>query len=82
MPLIGNMIEVLIDDMITESTYLNEKVEDLEESSTYLRTTRRNLILRSVFGVSSNKFLGLTVSHTGIEASPKKTNAIFYLLWY
>ena len=26
MPLIGNMIEVLIDDMMTESTDLNEKV--------------------------------------------------------
>ena len=47
-PLIGNIIEVLIDDMITESTELNEKVQDLEESSTYFWSE-----LRQVFRVYS-----------------------------
>ena len=76
-PLIGRMIEVYVDDIITKSKSPDEHVKHLEETFGLLRKYNMKLNPKKcVFGVGSGKFLGFMVSHREIEANPKKIQAI------
>ncbi|XP_024037570.1 uncharacterized protein LOC112097200 [Citrus clementina] len=76
-PLIGKTMEVYVDDMITKSKIPKEHVRHLEETFELLRKYKMKLNPeKCAFGVESGKFLGFMVSHRGIEANPKKIQAI------
>ena len=76
-PLIGHTMEVYVDDMITKSKEPIDHVKHLEETFELLRKYQMKLNMeKCAFGVSSGKFLGLLVSHRGIEANPEKIWAI------
>ena len=76
-PLIGHTIKVYVDDMITKFKEPRDHVKHLEETFELLRKYEVKLNPdKCAFGVSSGKFLGLLVSHQGIEANPKKIRAV------
>ena len=66
-----------MDDIVVKTKDRSTLIQDLEETFANLR--RINLKLnpeKCVFGIPSGKFLGLFVSHRGIEANPDKIKAI------
>ena len=66
-----------MDNMITKSKNPKEHVEHLEETFGLLRKYKMKLNPeKCAFGVESGKFFGFMVSHRGIEANPKKIQAI------
>ncbi|KAH9686870.1 hypothetical protein KPL70_014547 [Citrus sinensis] len=76
-PLIGQTMEVYVDDMIMKSREPADHVQHLEENFDLLRKYRIKLNPeKCAFGVSSGKFLGFLVSHQGIKANPKKIRAV------
>ena len=76
-PLIGHTIDVYVDDMITKFREPIDHVKHLEETFEQLRKYRMKLNLeKCAFGVTSGKFLGLLVSHRGIEANPEKIRVV------
>ena len=76
-PLIGQTMEVYVDDMITKSKEPKNYVKHLEKTFELLRKYQMKLNPeKCAFEVSSGKFLGFLVSHRGIEANPEKIRAI------
>ena len=76
-PQIGRNIEVYVDDMLVKSQDEWEHVDDLQEIFDTLRQYNMKLNPnKCAFGVSSRKFLGLMVSHRGIESNPDNIQAI------
>ncbi|XP_075669958.1 putative mitochondrial protein AtMg00860 [Castanea sativa] len=74
---IGRDVEVYVDDMLVKSLDEEKHLDDLHETFDTLR--RYNMKLNSskcAFGVLLGKFLGIMVSHRGIEANPNKIQAI------
>lgn len=70
-------MEVYVDDMLVKSLRTEEHLEDLEETLSTLRRYQMKLnLIKCTFIVSVEKFLGLMISHRGIEANPKKVKAI------
>ena len=69
--LIGDIIEVYIDDMCVKSKKKKSHIEHLTRVFAILRKFRIKLNpAKCVFGVSSGKFLGHVVSKRGIEPYP------------
>jgi hypothetical protein len=67
-----------VDDISVRSTKLQDHISDLQE--TFANFQRAGLKLnpeKCVFGVKKGKFLGCLMSTKGIEAKPKKIEAIF-----
>jgi hypothetical protein len=81
---IGRNVEAYIDDIVVKSWKCGDLLSDLEETFGNLRKFRMMLNSKKcVFGVSSGKLLGYMVSSRGIDANPKKVEAIDKLqpLW-
>ncbi|KAK0571932.1 hypothetical protein LWI29_023704 [Acer saccharum] len=79
-PLIGRSMEVYVDDMITKSQMTHQHPEDLRQTFQVIRENQMRLNLaKCAFGVAAGKFLGFMVHERGIEANPKKINAIMDL---
>ena len=74
---IGRNMEVYVDDMLVKSKEELAHLDDLKETFTNLKRYQMKLNPSNcVFGVASGKFLGFMVSQRGIEANPKKVQAI------
>ena len=74
---IGKNMEVYVDDMLVKSREELAHLDDLKETFTTLKQYQMKLNpAKCIFGVASGKFLGFMVSQRGIEANPKKVQAI------
>jgi hypothetical protein len=74
---IGRNIEAYIDDVIVKSKKRRDLLDDLKE--TFDNLCKYKMMLnpkKYVFDVSSGKLLGYMVSAQGIDANPKKVEAI------
>ncbi|RDX68883.1 Retrovirus-related Pol polyprotein from transposon 17.6, partial [Mucuna pruriens] len=74
---IGNDVEVYVDDMVVKSTIVSEHCSALERVFGVLR--RHQLKLnpeKCSFGVQARRFLGFMLTERGIEANPKKCQAV------
>ncbi|KAI5317776.1 hypothetical protein L3X38_037483 [Prunus dulcis] len=76
-PLIGNTIEVYVDDMLVKSRTANKYIPNLSAMFTILKQYKMRLNpTKCAFGVASGKFLGFMIIQRGIEANPEKIQAI------
>ena len=74
---IGRNMEVYMDDMLVKSKEELAHLDDLRETFTTLKQYQMKLNPgKCVFRVALGKFLGFMVSQRGIEANPKKVQAI------
>jgi hypothetical protein len=74
---IGRNMLTYVDDIIVKSTKQENHVADLQETFANFRQAGLKLNLeKCVFGVKKGKFLGCLVSTKGIEANPRKIEAI------
>jgi len=75
--LMGQCVEVYVDDMVVKSPSHHQHVEDLSTIFSALRQYNLRLNLdKCVFGVDRGKFLGFMLTQRGIEANPEKYKAI------
>ena len=73
-------MEAYLDDMMVKSASMVDHVDDLQETFATLREHNMRLNpSKCTFGVTSEKFQGFIVSQRGIEANPKKIQAILDL---
>ncbi|XP_061366467.1 uncharacterized protein LOC133309691, partial [Gastrolobium bilobum] len=75
--LIGNCIEVYIDDMIAKSRTSEQHLVDLQ--GVFERLRKFNMRLnpsKCAFGVPAGKFLGFMLTERGIEVNPDKCKAV------
>ena len=76
-PLLGKNIEIYIDDMMVKSKVVSEHLWDLQVILEILRSYKLRLnASKCSFGVGSDKFLGYTVTHKGIEVNPDQIKVI------
>jgi hypothetical protein len=76
-PQIGRNIKVYIDDVVVKLKRCGDLFDDLKETFDNLRKYKMMLNTKKyVFDVSSRKLLGYMVSSWGIDANPKKVEAI------
>jgi hypothetical protein len=74
---IGRNVETYIDDIVVKSEKHGDLLNDLKETFDNLRKSKMMINPKKcVFGVSSGKLLGYMVSSRGIDANPKKMEAI------
>jgi len=72
-PLIGQTMEVYVDDMIVKCKVVEDHSRDLQKTFEILRAFNMKLNLKKcVFRVRSGNFLGFMISHRGIEENPDK----------
>jgi hypothetical protein len=71
---IGKNVLTYVDDIIVKSTKQENHIADLQE--TFANFRKAGLNKRKDFGVKKGKFLGCLVSTKGIEANPRKIEAI------
>jgi hypothetical protein len=70
-------IEAYIDDIVVKSEKHGDLLDDLKETFDNLRKSKMMLNPKKcVFGVSTGKLLGYMVLSRGIDANPKKVEAI------
>ena len=75
--LLGQTIEVYIDDMLVKSKESADHLRDLGSTFAILRKYGLKInASKCAFGVSSGKFLGYLVTHKGIEANPEQVQAV------
>ena len=75
--LIGQTIEVYVDDIVVKTKQADHLIADLEQ--TFAKLQANNIKLnpeKCVFGVPRGMLLGFIVSERGIEANPEKISAI------
>jgi hypothetical protein len=74
---IGRNVEAYIDDIVVKSEKHGDLLDDLKKTFDNLRKFKIMLNPKKcVFGVSSGKLLGCMVLSQGIDANPKKVEAI------
>jgi hypothetical protein len=74
---IGRNVEAYIDDIVVKLEKHGDLLDDLKETFDNLRKSKMMLNPKKcVFSVSSGKLLGYMVSFRGIDANPKKMEAI------
>jgi hypothetical protein len=74
---IGRNIEAYIDDIVVKSEKHGDLLDDLKETFDNLCKFKMILNLKKcVFGISSDKLLSYMISSRGIDANPKKVEAI------
>jgi hypothetical protein len=74
---IGRNVEAYINDIVVKSKKQGDLLDDLKETLDNLRKYKMMLNPKKcVFGVLSGKLLGYMVSSQGIDANPKKVEAI------
>ena len=77
---IGRNVNAYVDDIIVKSHEGSDLLNDLHETFTNLRQYKMKLNpTKCVFVVLAGKLLGFIVSHRGIEANPKKIDAILHM---
>ena len=70
-PLIGQTVEVYIDDIVVKSKTRSEHALHLEETFCLMKVYNMKLDpAKCTFGVSVGKFLGFMITQRGIEVSP------------
>ncbi|KAI5352561.1 hypothetical protein L3X38_005452 [Prunus dulcis] len=70
-PLIGNTMEVYVDDMLVKSRTADQHIPNLYAMFTILKQYKMRLNpTKCAFGVASGKFFGFMISQRGIEANP------------
>ncbi|CAL9026172.1 unnamed protein product, partial [Prunus brigantina] len=75
--LIGNTMEVYVDDMLVKSRTAGQHIPNLSAMFTILKQYKMRLNpTKCAFGVASGKFLGFMISQRGIEANHEKIQAI------
>ncbi|KAI5334812.1 hypothetical protein L3X38_024945 [Prunus dulcis] len=76
-PLIGNTMEVYVDDMLVKSRTADQHIPNLSAMFTIIKQYKMRLNpTKCAFRVASEKFLGFMISQRGIEANPEKIQAI------
>ena len=76
-PQIGRNVEAYVDDIVVKSKTESALIADLKETFDNLRKYRMMLNPeKCTFGVPSGKLLGFLVSSRGIEANPRKIEAL------
>ncbi|CAL9024624.1 unnamed protein product [Prunus brigantina] len=76
-PLIGNTIEVYVDDMLVKSRTTDQHISNLSAMFTILKQYKMRLNpTKCAFGEASGRFLAFMISQRGIEANPEKIQAI------
>lgn len=76
-PLIGDIIEVYIDDVVVKSKTRSEHAQHLQKAFHLLTQYGMKLNpAKYTFGVSSEKFLGFMVTQRGIEVNPNQIKAV------
>ncbi|KAI5356456.1 hypothetical protein L3X38_009352 [Prunus dulcis] len=79
-PLIGNTMEVYVDDMLVKSRTADQHIPNLSAMFTILKQYRMRLNpTKCAFGVASGKFLGFLISQRGIKVNLEKIQAILDL---
>ena len=74
---IGCNIEIYVDDMVIKSKRVESAPDDLEKTlRTLLSVNLRLNPEKCTFSVGSGKFLGYMVSQRGIDANPRKIQAV------
>ena len=75
--LIGQTVEVYVDDIVMKSDSFEQHLKDLDEVFKAFRGVNMKLNPgKCTFGVEGGKFLGFMLTHRGIEAYPDKCQAI------
>jgi hypothetical protein len=70
-------VEAYVDDVVVKTRNSDTLIVDLEETFASLWEYQWKLNPnKCVFGVTSGKLLGFTISHLGIKANPEKISAI------
>ncbi|KAL2226355.1 UNVERIFIED_CONTAM: hypothetical protein Sindi_1994200 [Sesamum indicum] len=78
--LLGKIMEVYVDDMLVKSKRSQDHLANLVQAFGIMRSYGMKLNPnKCTFGVGGGKFLGYMVSDRGIEANPKKIQAIINL---
>ena len=76
----GKRLEAYVDDVVIKTKNLDDFINDLQLVFDSLRKYRWKLNPdKCVFGVLAGKLLGFIVSNRGIEANPKKIDAILWM---
>ena len=76
-PLLGDTMEVYIDDMLVKSKQCPDHAAYLQQTFDLLREYGMKLNpLKCAFGVSADRFLGFMVIQRGIEANPAQLKTI------
>ncbi|RVW82092.1 Retrovirus-related Pol polyprotein from transposon 17.6 [Vitis vinifera] len=76
-PLIGQTMEVYINDIVVKSKTRSEHTRHLEETFRLMKTYNMKLNLaKCAFGVSAGKFLGFMVTQRGIEVNLDQIKAV------
>ena len=76
-PLIGDVVEVYIDDVVVKSKIRSEHTQHLQEVFHLLKNYGMKLNpTKCAFGVSTGKFLGFMVTQRGIEINPDQVKAV------
>jgi hypothetical protein len=74
---LGKHVEAYVDDVVIKTVNPDDFIEDLQQVFNSLRRYRWKLNPeKCVFRVPARKLLGFIISHRGIEANPKKVEAI------
>jgi hypothetical protein len=74
--LLGQTMEVYIDDMLVKSSSQQSHLQNLDEAFKRLRANNMRLNPeKCLFGVRSGKFLGYLITRRGIEANPDQIRA-------
>ena len=75
--LLGVILEVYIDDIVTKSAGLDHHLADLRLALERMRRYGLKMNpLKCAFGVSAGKFLGFIIHEKGIEIDPKRIEAM------
>ncbi|XP_057811617.1 uncharacterized protein LOC131025850 [Salvia miltiorrhiza] len=75
--LLGQTMEVYIDDMLVKSIHARDHIDHLRETFEILRKYNMKLNpTKCSFGVNAGKFLGYMVTQRGIEANPAQIESI------
>ena len=75
--LIGQTVEVYVDDIVVKSKLTDQVVADLEQTFAKLQANGIKLNPKKcVFGIPRGMLLGFIVSKRGIKTNPEKISAI------
>jgi hypothetical protein len=75
--LLGNTVEVYIDDIVVKSAEFSSHIDDLRKAFDKIRRYGLKMNTRKcAFGVSPGKFLGFIIHEHGIEVDPGRIKSI------
>ncbi|XP_016199146.1 uncharacterized protein LOC107640107 [Arachis ipaensis] len=78
--LIGETVEVYVDDILAKTTRPDDLISDLENVFASLRQHGMRLNpLKCAFAREAGKFLGFMINQRGVEANPEKCQAILQM---